>query len=119
MADLWLPGVSGPHDELVSRLHQQIERFAREQEVERAVVEVELADESRLKLDGISPEPGFGFVTLKPCASSDEELPGEMVVPLGMLRRIELYARADDAERFGFSLPSAAGEPPVSATEST
>lgn len=28
MRELWLPGVEGPHEEFVARLHRQIERFA-------------------------------------------------------------------------------------------
>ena len=107
MGELWLPGVSGPHEELVARLHRLIERFAAEQKIERAVVEVELADDSRFALDGIEAEPGFGFVTLRPHPDEDEELPGQMIVPLGSIRRIELYAREEARQRLGFTLRAA------------
>ncbi len=66
MSELWLPGVQAPQDELVSRIHRQIERFAAEAGIERAFVEVELADGARFPLDAMSAEPGFGFVTLRP-----------------------------------------------------
>ena len=47
-------------------------------------------------LDSISPEPGFGFVTLVPHPEAGEDdLPEEMIVPVAILRRIEL-ARAEE-----------------------
>jgi hypothetical protein len=101
---LWLPGVEGPQDDFVERLHRQIERFAREHGVERVAVNVELDGGSRFALDAILAEPGYGFVTLRPHASGEEQEPDELVVPIASLRRIEL----DDAEKrpppFGFTL---------------
>jgi hypothetical protein len=107
MSDLWLPGVHAPQDELVARIHRQIERFAAEAGVERAFVLVELADGSRLPLDALSPEPGFGFVTLRPHPDPDDEyedLPAELIVPVGSIRRIELDRADEQRARFGFSL---------------
>jgi len=103
MRDLWLPGVAGPHDEFVARLHRQIQRFAEHRSIPRAVVEVELRDGSRFKLDTISPEPGYGFVTLTP--HSGEETPDELIVPVGSIERVDLYAAEDEEPRFGFTLP--------------
>jgi hypothetical protein len=106
--ELWVPGVEGPHDELVSRLHRLIARFAQEAGVERASVVVELESGARFALDSISPEPGFGFVTLRPHPEEDLDVPAELVVPVAALRRIELDAAEDQRARFGFSLPDPA-----------
>ena len=103
MPDLWVPGVAGPHEDLVSRLHRQIQRFAEKRSVKQAVVEIELRDGARYKLDSISPEPGYGFVTISPYPA--EDTPGELVVPLGGIARIELYEVDEPEPRFGFSLP--------------
>jgi hypothetical protein len=110
VSELWVPGAHGPHDEFVTRLHRQIRRFAQKHELETAAVEVELRDGSRFSLDSISPEPGYGFVTLCPHPEEDEA-PSELIVPIAMLERIELYAERDVVGRFGFSLPEAAQEP--------
>jgi hypothetical protein len=99
---------AGPQDELVERIHRQIERFAREAGIEQAFVEVELADGSRLTLDAIQPEPGFGFVTLIPHPQVEEELPEQVMVPVGSIRRIELARAEERRARFGFSLPTSA-----------
>jgi hypothetical protein len=106
MPDLWVPGTAAPTDEFVGALHRQIQRFADRAGVERAFVEVELADGQRFPLDTISPEPGFGFVTLRPHPDpDDDELPEELVVPIAAIRRVELSRAEEQRERFGFSLP--------------
>ena len=111
MPELWLPGVEGPHEDFVERIHRQIERFAQRAGVERAAVDVELADGSRFVLDSLSPEPGYGFVTIRPHAGADEEAPEELIVPIVSLRRIE-FARAEEQRaQFGFTLPGAPGDP--------
>jgi hypothetical protein len=109
MSGLWLPGVQAPQDELVARIHRQIERFAADAGVARAFVQVELADGSRFPLEAISAEPGFGFVTLRPQRTpvDDEDVPETLIVPVGMIRRIELDRAEDERGRVGFSLPSA------------
>lgn len=109
MSGLWLPGMpAGPQDELVERLHRQIEAFAHDAGVDQAVVEIELADGWRFALDAISAEPGFGFVTLVPHPASDEELPERVVVPVGSIRRIALARAEEERAAFGFTLPGAA-----------
>ena len=106
MPHLWLPGVEGPQDDFVERLHRQIERFAREHGVERVSVEVELDGGSRFPLDTISAEPGYGFVTLRPHATGDEDVPDEVVVLIASIRRIELDDAGDARRPFGFTLPA-------------
>jgi hypothetical protein len=105
--ELWLPGVEGPHEDFVERVHRQIERFAQRAGVERAMVDVELTDGSRFVLDSLSPEPGYGFVTIRPHAEADAEVPEELIVPIVSLRRIELARAEEQRGRFGFTLPSA------------
>jgi hypothetical protein len=104
MPELWTPGMTGPLDDLVGRIHRRIESFAAEHRLERTMVEAELADGSLLRLVSISAEPGYGFVTLVPHAEPGE--PQELIVPLGMIRQLTL-SRAEDEAPFGFSLPSA------------
>jgi hypothetical protein len=102
VSELWIPGVAGPHDDFVARVHRQIEAFARERELERAVVELELKDGSRFELEALLPEPGYGFVTIRP-HPGDGDVPAEVIVPIGMIERIELYAAQDKPSRFGFA----------------
>ena len=105
MSGLWIPGMAaGPQEELVGRIHRQIERFAEEAGVEQAFVEIELVDGARFAVDTISAEPGFGFVTFKPYAREDEEVPGELIVPVGSIRRIELDRAEEQRAEFGFTL---------------
>jgi hypothetical protein len=108
-SSVWIPGMAaGPLEEFVNRLHRGIEAYAREAGIERAFVEVELADGSRYSLDRVSPEPGFGFVTLRPHARpDDEDVPEAIVVHVGTIRRIDLSRAEDQRERFGFTLPDA------------
>jgi hypothetical protein len=108
--DLWIPGLAGPHEEFVQRLLRQIERFAQEREIEQAAVELELRDGSRFRLGSVMPEPGFGFITVVPHEqqrASEPDIPGELIVPIGLIERIEVYEAHDQRGRFGFSLPEA------------
>jgi hypothetical protein len=104
---LWIPGMAaGPQEELVERVHRQIERFATDAGVKRAFVEVELVDGTRFALDSLSAEPGFGFLTLAPHAALEEDLPERLIVPVGSIRRIELARAEEQRARLGFSLPA-------------
>ena len=108
MSELWLPGISSaPQDEFVARLHRQVERFAADAGVERAVLEVELADGSRYAVDSLTAEPGFGFVTIRPHPDPDDDfdVPEQLIVPVGTIRRIELARAEEQRARFGFSMP--------------
>ena len=101
--ELWVPGAAEPSlDDLVKRIHQQIELYTTTHTAERSHVEVELADGERLTLRAISGEPGFGFLTLS-VHSADGEA-GELIVPVGAIRRIAL-GPADETRRPGFALP--------------
>ena len=108
MPQLWLPGVEGPQDEFVERLHRLIERFARDRELAQISVEVELEGGARFALDTISPEPGFGFVTIRPHPTDDPDVPDEVVVPIASIRRIELDDAEEQRKPFGFTLPEPA-----------
>lgn len=104
MPEVWTPGAAGPLDQFVERLERQIREVAAQAGVERAYVEVELADGSRFAVDTISADPGFGFVTLHPHPDDEREAPAALVVPLGAVRRIEID-RVDEKEHpFGFTL---------------
>ncbi|HZO61617.1 MAG TPA: hypothetical protein VFB35_01405 [Gaiellaceae bacterium] len=105
MPDLWVPGFAGPLDDLVDRIHRRIEEFAQEHGVDQAYVEVELADGSRYAVEALTADPGYGFVTLRPYGGDD--VPGEMIVAIGSIRRIELSSMADRPGRLGFSPPGA------------
>jgi hypothetical protein len=104
--DLWTPVAELPHEAFVERLHKAIASFAASAGVEKPVVEVELADQSRFVLERIEPEPGFGMVTLYVTDARDDA-PDALIVPIGSLRRIELRTAPEKAESFGFSVPPA------------
>jgi hypothetical protein len=103
MPELWIPGMSGPLDELVARIHRRIASFASEHELEQTQVEAELHDGALLRLSTISAEPGYGFITLVPHPEDGE--PQELIVPLGAIRRLTL-SRAEPESPVGFSLPA-------------
>jgi hypothetical protein len=105
MSELWLPGGALDIDDFVRRVHQQIARFAELQGLEQAMVEVDLRDGARHVLDTISPEPGHGFVTLKPHATDDELQ--ELIVPLASIAQIRISPAEEDLQ-FGFALPDTA-----------
>jgi hypothetical protein len=102
--ELWIPGFAGPLDDLVNRIHRRIEEFAAEAKVDRAVVEVELVDGARYSVESLAAEPGYGFVTIRPHPGDD--VPDEVIVPVGSIKRLELSKAADERGRLGFSLPS-------------
>jgi len=104
MSNLWVPGFAGPLDDLVDRIHRRIEQFAEEADVKQAYVEIELADGARYAIESLSAAPGYGFVTLRP--HSGEDVPGEVIVPIGSIKRIELTRAAEQRARLGFSVPS-------------
>ena len=99
MPELWVPGsAEASSDALVERLVGQIARFAKEQPGGEAQVEVELRDGSTIPLESILPEPGFGFITLRPHGSRPEEI----VVPVGAIARIRV-GPPEQHPPFGFS----------------
>jgi hypothetical protein len=104
MPELWVPGAAEPSiDAFVQRLHDQIERFAKALPGGEAQVEIELRDGSVLPLESILPEPGFGFVTLRPHSPATEEI----VIPVGAIARLQLGA-PEQHPPFGFSKLAAA-----------
>jgi hypothetical protein len=105
MSELWLPGGALDIDDLVRRVHQQIARFAEEQGLVQATVEVELRDGARHVLDTIAPQPGYGFVTLRPHATGGDERQ-ELIVPLASVAQPRISA-AEKNPQFGFALPDA------------
>jgi hypothetical protein len=105
VAELWVPGFAGPLDDLIERIHRRIEQFAAEAKVDRACVEVELADGVRYTVESLAAEPGYGFVTLRPHPSGNG-VPDEVIVPIGSIKRVELRKAVEERGRLGFSLPS-------------
>ncbi len=103
MPELWIPGSAEPSiADFVERVLAQIARFAKEQPGGEVQVEVELRDGSMIPLESILPEPGFGFVTLRPHTTPREEI----VVPVGAIARLSL-APPERHPPFGFSKPPA------------
>jgi len=97
MPELWVPGVEGPHEDFVDKIHRQIASYG-----ENVVVTIELRDGTRYELISISPEPGYGFITLRP--HPEGEAPSEIIVPIGAIAQIRLHAPEERAQ-VGFSLP--------------
>ena len=105
MPEVWVPGAAQPSlDEFVGRVHRQIERFTASHAAEGTHVEVELGDGEHLTLQAISPEPGYGFVTLT--VHPEEGGQQQLIVPLDAIRRITLGPAEQDRERLGFQLPA-------------
>ena len=103
MSSIWLPGAAGPMDDLIGRIQRRVERFAEQQGIERAAVEVELADGSLLQLDSVSPEPGYGFLTLVPHPDEEGDPPYELIVPVGAIRQVAIRIPEPEHGRFGFA----------------
>ena len=74
-------------EDFVDRIHKQVQRFAEEHGVAEASMEVELYDGAVFHVRSLSPEPGFGFVTLSPYEEDDPEagVVTELIVPVGTL----------------------------------
>ena len=106
MPEIWQPGSASPNADLVSRVHREIARFTEKRGIPAAVVVVELHGGSRFAVDSISPEPGYGFLTV--CPHPDGDVPGEVILPVGGIARIELHASEEEEPKLGFSLPEAA-----------
>ena len=103
MPELWVPGAAAPSlEDFVERLQKQIEAYAAAAGG-HAGVEVELHDGSVLKLLGIAPEPGYGFVTLLPHGEEGGD-PERLIIPVGSIVRIRL-SRPEEHLRFGFAAP--------------
>jgi hypothetical protein len=105
MPELWIPGAAEPSiEDFVERVHRQIERFAKETPGGEAQVEVELRDGSLLPLESIIPEPGFGFVTLRPHSPRKSPRKEEIVIRVGAIGRLRL-GPPEEHPPFGFSKP--------------
>ena len=101
MSTIWTPGMAGPLDELVARVTRMVAAFTEENGLEQAEVCIELVDGSRHVLVTTTAEPGFGFFSFTP-HREDGDLPKRVIVPIGAVRSIEIYA--PDPERpFGFT----------------
>ena len=107
MSSLWLPGAAGPVEQFVERVQRRIADFAERHAIEQVAVEVELADGALFHVKEISPEPGFGFVTLAPYPEEGGDPVEDLIVPLGSVRRIVLGEAEERRARFGFTPPTA------------
>ena len=113
MPELWTPGMTARSTSSSRGSSARIEAFRVEHGLEQVAVRVELADGALHRLASISPEPGFGFVTL--CPHREDGEPEEMIVPLGAMREIRI-GRAEDEQRLGFA-PAGASRRPALAPE--
>ena len=103
MPELWVPGsAEAASDALVERMLDQIARFAKEEAGGEVQVEIELRDGSVIALESILPEPGFGFITLRPHGERREEI----VIPVAAIARLRL-GPPEQHPPFGFSKPAA------------
>jgi hypothetical protein len=105
VSSLWIPGVAGPLEQFVERVQRQVAEFATKHGLDQVDVEVELIDGALLHVKDISPEPGFGFVTLCPFQEDGGEPVEHVIVPLGSVRRIALSREEAKIARFGFTPP--------------
>lgn len=103
MTNIWIPGIAGPLDDLLQRIQRRVERFAETHGIERPAVEVELVGGALLMLESMSPEPGYGFLTLVPHPEEEGEDPYELVVPVGAIRQLVIRVPEPAHGRFGFA----------------
>ena len=94
--------MAGPLDELVKRILRRAEVFKEEHEIDEVEVRIELIDGSLHRLQTLSAEPGFGFVSFRPHDGDPEEV----IVPLGAVREIRIGLPGPE-QALGF-----AGSPP-------
>jgi hypothetical protein len=97
--------MAGPLDQLVERILRRVEEFKREQSLADVEVSIELADGALHRLQTISSEPGYGFVSFRP--HGDE--PSEVIVPLGAIREIRI-GMAGGERVLGFTGSPSEGE---------
>jgi hypothetical protein len=68
--------------------------------VDEVAVSIELLDGALHRLQTLSHEPGFGFVSFRPHVEGDE--PEELIVSLGTIREIRI-GLPEPPQRLGFS----------------
>jgi hypothetical protein len=107
VTSLWVPGAAGPLEQLVERIQRKIAEFAQRHGIEQVAVEIELVDGALFHVKEISPEPGFGFLTVSPFPEEGGDPEEELIVPLGSVRRIALGQAEERRARFGFTPPQA------------
>jgi hypothetical protein len=90
--------MAGPLDELVKRILRRVEVFKGEHSLEDVEVSIELVDGSLHRLQTMSAEPGYGFVSFRPHADEPEEV----IVPLGAVREIRIGIPGTE-QAFGFA----------------
>ena len=89
MSQLWVPGMAGPLEELIARIHRRIEAFKETHDLTEASVSVELVDGALHRLATLSAEPGFGFVTLCPhCDDGEPAAAGEVARLLDVILHV-------------------------------
>ena len=104
MPELWTPGMAGPLEELVKRVHRRIDSFREQHGLEEVGVTIELIDGAVYRLASLDAEPGFGFVTL--CPHCDQGEPTELIIPLGAIRLIRI-GHVEDEQPVGFRVAEA------------
>jgi hypothetical protein len=95
---LWTPGAAGPLDELVGRISRLVTSFTSEHGLEQAEVRLELGDGSRVDVQTLTAEPGFGFFSIIPHGEGEKRC---LIVPVGFVRSIEI-SPPDPERQFGF-----------------
>ena len=87
--------MAGPLDELVSRILRRVDAFKEEHSLEDVEVSIELVDGSLHRLQTLSSEPGFGFVSFRPHAADE---PGNWKKALRAEQRAELVCRDHESD---------------------
>lgn len=90
--------MAGPLDEFVKRILRRVETFKDEHSLEEVEVSIELQDGALYRLQMLSAEPGFGFVSFR----AHEGEPEEVIIPLGAVREIRI-GKPGPEQAFGFT----------------
>ena len=88
-------------EDFVEGILAEVKRFGRAKHIAHPVVELELRDATRYRVDSLTVGPGADFVTV--AVHPEHEMPTEIIVPLGVIVRIELFERDEPERGFGFS----------------
>ena len=90
--------MAGPLDEFVKRILRRVDTFKDEYALEEVEVSIELLDGALYRLQTMSAEPGFGFISFR----AHEGDPEEVIVPLGAVREIRI-AKPGPEQTLGFT----------------
>ena len=90
------------HADAARPILRRVDGFKEEHSLDEVEVSIELIDGSLHRLQTLSSEPGYGFVSFRPHGEDD---PAEVIVPLGAVREFRISVPSSE-QAFGFAGPA-------------